>query len=180
MSVHTYFRMGFIWFVCNATAMYVNILICICGTTLSYFCRVKCRSEASGLSFVTKQFQQKTFVCLISSSTIFPINTFNSNRTAPHLHICLDSALLRVTYHYVISFPTIFISRRYYAMFVSLISAISHALMTEIVDYFINSTPPLPFENLGTWHFGSGPIFWSSLACRKPLFKFLIFKGESP
>merc|ERR1711923_90 len=36
------------------------------------------------------------------------------------------------------------------AMFVSLISAISHALMTEIVDYFINSTPPLPFENLGT------------------------------
>ena len=25
MSVHTYFRMGFIWFVCNATAMYVNI-----------------------------------------------------------------------------------------------------------------------------------------------------------
>ena len=67
-----------------------------------------------------------------------------------HLHVCLDSALLRVTYHYVISFPTIFISRRYYAMFVSLISAISHALMTEIVDYLINSTLPLPFETLGT------------------------------
>ena len=121
--------------------------------------------------------QVKKCTNMFSIHFVHLANLVHNWRRGFYLHVCLDSALLRVTYHYVISFPTIFISRRYYAMFVSLISAISHALMTEIVDYFINSTPPLPFEDLGTWHFGSGPIFWSSLACRKPLFKILILRG---
>ena len=48
-----------------------------------------------------------------------------------------------MTYHYVISVPIVFISKRYYAIYVSLISAISHAPMTDIYNYFINSTPQL-------------------------------------
>ena len=38
----------------------------------------------------------------------------------------------------------------------------------------------ISFEDICWWKFGTGPIFWSSLACINPLFKILIFKGSPP